>query len=139
MTYKIAAKYIKNINFNIPNAKTFFLLSKEISDYKINIEIKSKQIEKNIVEIEINLSLKPVKEKSEVITSSILYSVLIELEQVLKNKQDLEKIILIKVPNEVYPELRECFVLLFKKSGFNDVKIDNTIDFEKLYTKNKTQ
>ena len=51
MTYKIAAKYIKNINFNIPNARTFFLLSKEISDYKINIEIKSKQIEKNIVEI----------------------------------------------------------------------------------------
>ena len=139
MTYKIVAKYIKNINFNIPNAKTFLLLSKEISDYKINIEIKSKQIEKNIIEIEINLSLKPVKEKSEVITSSILYSVLIELEQVLKNKQDLEKIILIKVPNEVYPELRECFVLLFKKSGFNDVKIDNTIDFEKLYTKNKTQ
>ena len=139
MPYKIAAKYIKNINFNIPNAKTFFLLSKEISDYKINIEIKSKQIEKNIVEIEINLSLKPVKEKSEVITSSILYSVLIELEQTIKNKQDLEKIVLIKVPNEVYPELRECFVLLFKKSGFNDVKIDNTIDFEKLYTKNKTQ
>ena len=139
MTYKIVAKYIKNINFNIPNAKTFLLLSKEISDYKINIEIKSKQIEKNIIEIEINLSLKPVKEKSEVITSSILYSVLIELEQVLKNKQDLEKIILIKVPNEVYPELRECFVLLFKKSGFNDVKIDKSIDFEKLYTKNKTQ
>ena len=139
MTYKIVAKYIKNINFNIPNAKTFFLLSKEISDYKINIEIKSKQIEKNIVEIEINLSLKPVKEKFEAITSSILYSVLIELEQTIKNKQDLEKIILIKVPNEVYPELRECFVLLFKKSGFNDVKIDNTIDFEKLYSKNKTQ
>ena len=90
MTYKIAAKYIKNINFNIPNAKTFFLLSKEISDYKINIEIKSKQIEKNIVEIEINLSLKPVKEKFEIITSSILYSVLIELEQTIKNKQDLK-------------------------------------------------
>ena len=80
-----------------------------------------------------------MKEKFEAITSSILYSVLIELEQTIKNKQDLEKIVLIKVPNEVYPELRECFVLLFKKSGFNDVKIDNTIDFEKLYSKNKTQ
>ena len=121
-------KYIKNINFNIPNARTF-LLSKEISDYKINIEIKSKQIEKILLKLKL-ISLKPVKEEFEAITSSILYSVLIELEQTIKNKQDLEKIVLIKVPNEVYPELRECFVLLFKKSGFNDVKIDNTIDFE---------
>ena len=91
-----------------------FFIIKEISDYKINIEIKSKQIEKNIVEIEINLSLKPVKEKFEAITSSILYSVLIELEQTIKNKQDLEKIVLIKVPNEVYPNCENVLYFYLK-------------------------
>ena len=138
MTYKIAAKYIKNINFNIPNARTFFYYQKKFQIIKLTLKSKANKLKKILLKLKL-ISLKPVKEKFEAITSSILYSVLIELEQTIKNKQDLEKIVLIKVPNEVYPELRECFVLLFKKSGFNDVKIDNTIDFEKLYSKNKTQ
>ena len=137
MTHKIAAKYIKNVEFNIPSAKSFFLLSKEIADYKINIDIKSKQIKKNIIEIEIDFSLKPTKDKKEVINSKIVYSVLVELEKV-PEKKELEKIILIEIPDKVYPELRECFMLLFEKSGFKDIKIDSEIDFEKLYSKNKS-
>ncbi len=137
MTHKIAAKYIKNVEFNIPSAKSFFLLSKEIADYKINIDIKSKQIKENIIEIEIDFSLKPTKDKKEVINSKIVYSVLVELEKV-PEKKELEKIILIEIPDKVYPELRECFMLLFEKSGFKDIKIDSEIDFEKLYSKNKS-
>ena len=137
MTHKIAAKYIKNVEFNIPSAKSFFLLSKKIEDYKINIDIKSKQIKENIIEIEIDSSLKPTKDKKEVINSKIVYSVLVELEKV-PEKKELEKIILIEIPDKVYPELRECFMLLFEKSGFKDIKIDSEIDFEKLYSKNKS-
>ena len=137
MTYKIAAKYIKNLEFKIPSAKSFFLLTKEIADYKISIDIKSKQIKENIIEIEINLSLKPTKDKEEIINSKIIYSVLVELDKV-PEKEELEKIILIEIPDKVYPELRECFILLFEKSGFKDIKIDSKINFEKLYLKNKS-
>ena len=137
MSYKIVGKYIKKLNFNIPNPKTFFLLSKDISNYKINIDIKSKQIKENIIEIEINLSLKPTKDKEEIINSKIIYSVLVELDKV-PEKEELEKIILIEIPDKVYPELRECFILLFEKSGFKDIKIDSKINFEELYLKNKS-
>ena len=61
MSYKIIGKYIKDLNFNIPNPKTFFLLSKNISSYKINIDIKSSQVKQNIIEVLTSLSLKPTK------------------------------------------------------------------------------
>ena len=61
MSYKIIGKYIKELNFNIPNPKTFFLISKDITNYKINVDIKSSQIKKNIIEILTTLSLNPIK------------------------------------------------------------------------------
>ena len=61
MNYKIIGKYIKNLNFNIPNPKTFFLLSKDIANYKINIEIKSNQVKQNIIEVLTSLNLTPTK------------------------------------------------------------------------------
>ena len=61
MNYKIIGKYIKDLNFNIPNPKTFFLLSKNISNYKINIDIKSTQVKQNIIEVLTSLSLTPIK------------------------------------------------------------------------------
>ena len=63
MNYKIIGKYIKKINFSIPNSKTFFLLSKDISNYNINIDIKSSQVKQNIIEIYISLNLSPNKRK----------------------------------------------------------------------------
>ena len=68
MNYKIIGKYIKNLSFNIPNPKTFFLLSKDISNYKINIDIKSKQIKQNIIEVQTSLNLIPIKSDFEKLT-----------------------------------------------------------------------
>ena len=114
MNYKIIGKYIKDLKFSIPNPKTFFLLSKNISNYKINIDIKSSQVEQNIIEVLTSLSL-------------------------TTNNEKIEKIILIKVPNEIYSELRQIFIFLFKNSGFKDIKINEKVDFEKLYKMKKIQ
>ncbi len=137
--YKIIAKYIKKINFNIPDSKTFFLLSKNISNYKIKIDIKSHQIKETIIEIEITLALRPTKRIDKEIETKIIYSTLIELSKEINEKKELEEIILIKVPNDVYSEIRSTFVYLFEKSGFKDIKIDKTVDFEKLYNLKKIQ
>ena len=139
MSYKIIGKYIKDLNFNIPNPKTFFLLSKNISNYKINIDIKSVQIKQNIIEVLTSLSLTPTKNDFEKINTKIIYSTIVELENEKIQKDEVEKIILINVPSEIYSELRLIFVFLFENSGFKDVKINETVDFEKLYKMRKVQ
>ena len=139
MNYKIIGKYIKELNFNIPNPKTFFLLSKNISNYKINIDIKSIQIKESIIEVLTSLSLTPTKDDFESINTKIIYSTIVELENEKIQKHEMEKIILINVPNEIYSELRKIFVFLFENCGFKDVKINESVDFEKLYQMRKVQ
>ena len=139
MNYKIIGKYIKELNFNIPNPKTFFLLSKDIANYKINIDIKSSQAKQNIIEVLTSLSLSPIRNDFEKINTKIVYSTIIELEGGQLSKEEIEKIILIKVPTKIYPELRKIFVFLFENSGFKDVKISENVDFENLYKMKKTQ
>ena len=139
MSYKIIGKYIKELNFNIPNPKTFFLLSKDIANYKINVDIKSTQAKQNIIEVLTSLGLSPTKDNFETINTKIVYSTIIELEGGQLSKEEIEKIILIKVPTKIYPELRKIFVFLFENSGFKDVKISEKVDFEKLYKMRKVQ
>ena len=139
MSYKIIGKYIKDLNFSIPNPKTFFLLSQNISNYKINIDIKSNQIKKNIIEVLATLSLTPTKDDFEKIKSKIVFATIVELADDRIQKNEIEKIVLINVPSQIYPELRSIFVKLFENSGFKDVKISESVDFEKLYNMKRIQ
>ena len=139
MSYKIIGKYIKSLNFSILNAKTFFLLSKNISNYKINIDIQSNQIKEKIIEVETSLSLLPTKNESGKVDIKIIYSTIIEIENQIINKEEIEKIILIKVPTTIYPDLRRIFVFVFESSGFKEIKISKVVDFQKLYNLKKNQ
>ena len=139
MTYKIIGKYIKNLQFNIPNTKTFFLLSKDISNYKINIDIKSIQIKQNIIEVLTSLSLTPTKENFEKIDTKITYSTIVEFNTENIKKEEMEKTILINIPSEIYSELRQIFVFLFNVFFFKYVKISERFDFLKLYKMKKIQ
>lgn len=139
MNYKIIGKYIKKLNFDIPNPKTFFLLSKDIANYKINIDINSKQAKENIIEVLTSLSLSPSNKDSETIDTRIIYSTIVEIVGNNISKKEMEKIILIEVPSKIYPELRKIFIFLFENSGFKDVKINETVDFQKLYMMRRVQ
>ena len=139
MNYKIIGKYIKDLNFSIPNPKTFFLLSKNISSYKINIDIKSNQVKQNFIEVFTSLSLTPVKEDFERINTKIVFATLVELSNEKMEKQEIEKIVLIEVPTKIYSDLRNIFVSLFESSGFKSIKINESVDFQKLYNLRKIQ
>tara|TARA_B100000242_G_scaffold293421_1_gene271481 strand:- start:1193 stop:1612 length:420 start_codon:yes stop_codon:yes gene_type:complete len=139
MNYKIIGKYIKELNFRIPNTKTFFLLSKDIANYKINIDIKSNQVKKNIIEVLTTLNLKPTKNEFEKIKTEIVYSTIVELQKDKIEKNDIEKIVLVNVPSEIYSDLRKIFINLFENSGFKDIKISENVDFQKLYNMKKIQ
>ena len=139
MNYKIIGKYIKDLNFSIPNPKTFFLLSKNISNYKINIDIKSNQIKQNIIEVLTSLTLSPSTNDFEKINTKIVFSTIVELSNEDIDKKEIERIVLIKVPSQIYSELRKIFINLFESSGFKDIKINENIDFKKLHDMKKTQ
>ena len=139
MSYKIIGKYIKHLNFNIPNPKTFFLLSKDIANYKINIEIKSNQVKQNIIEVLTSLNLSPTKDDFDKIDTKIVYATVVELSSNKFEKNEMEKIVLIDVPTKIYSELRNIFVFLFENSGFKEVKISETVDFKNLYEMRKVQ
>ena len=139
MTHKIIGKYIKELKFNIPNPKTFFLLAKDIANYKINIDIKSIQAKQNIIEVLTSLKLIPVKNDFEKIDTKIIFSTIVEFGNERLTKKEMEKTILIDIPSKIYPELRQIFVFLFENSGFKDIKINETVDFEKLYKMRKVQ
>ena len=139
MNYKIIGKYIKELNFNIPNTKIFYLLSKDIVNYKINIDIKSNRVKQNIIEVLISLNLSPTKSDFEVINTKIIFATIIELQNDKIKKDQLEKIILVEVPSKIYGDLRKIFVSLFESSGFKDVKISENVDFLNLYKMRKSQ
>ena len=139
MNYKIIGKYIKHLDFSIPNPKAFFLLSENISNYKINIDIKSIRVKQKIIEVQVTLNLTPNKQDFEKINTKIVFATLIELSDEKMNKNELEKIVLIDVPSQIYGELRKIFVNLFENSGFRDVNISKSIDFKKLYDMKKVQ
>ena len=139
MIYKIIGKYIKELKFDIPNPKTFFLLSKDIANYKINIDIKSVQIKQSIIEVLTSLKLSPVKEDFEKIDTKIIFSTIVEFNNENLAKDEMEKTILVDIPSKIYTELRQIFVFLFENSGFKNIKINETVDFKKLYEMRKVQ
>ena len=133
MNYKIIAKYIKTLNFEISKPDKFFSLTKDISSYKFKIDIKSNRCKDNIIEIQTTLGLEPKDDNLDKINATVTYSTLIELDKNFTDKKKLEEIILVEIPNKIYPELRKVFVFIFENSGFREIKIDPNVDFKKLY------
>ena len=139
MTYEIVTKYIKDLSFKINDAKSYFLLEKDIKNYSFVCDIKSKKLKEKIVQADINLRLIPVNK-----TSNRNLDVKVELTSIIQfdkidNKDEMEKVILIKVPEEIYPSMREIIIFLFKSSGFNKINIPEKIDFQKLYDNRQIQ
>jgi len=137
MSYKIISKYIKDISFEIPNTQAFVMLEKEISNYGLNFDIKSNSHKKNICEVNTLLRITPNQDVKHKILAEITCAALVSIEKNFDNKKELEKIILIKVPTEVYPTLYQTFVFLFQQAGIKNIQIEKKVDFEKLYNERK--
>ena len=133
MSYKIISKFIKDISFEIPNAQAFLMLEKEISNYTLNFDIKSNPFKNNIIEVNTVLRISPNQEVKHKILSEITCTALVSLEKKFEDKKELEKIILIKIPTEVYPTLYETFIYLFKQAGVDNISIEKEVNFEKMY------
>ena len=137
MNYKIISKFIKDISFELPNIQAFVMLEKEISNYALNFDIKSNSYKKNIIEVNTTLKISPNENVKHKILTEITCTTLVSIEKNFEDKKELEKIILIKIPTEIFPLLYETFVYLFKQAGIKNIQIEKTVDFQKLYDKRK--
>ena len=137
MSYKVISKFIKDISFEIPNVQAFVMIEKEISTYSLNFDIKSNPYKNNIIEVNTTLKITPGQNTKHKILTEITQTSLVSIEENFNNKEELEKIILIKIPTEMYPMLYETFVYLFKQAGVKNIMIEKKVDFEKMYNERK--
>ena len=137
MNYTIISKFIKDISFEIPNIQTFIMMEKEILNYKLNCDIKSKPYKDNIIEVSTILKLTPNQDVKHKMLTEINLTALVSIDKNFQDKKELEKIILVKIPTEVYPTLYETFIYLFKQAGIKDINIEKNLNFEAMYNEKK--
>ncbi len=131
--FKILGKYIKDMSSETPNVETFLFVKDNISKYQLNIDITSKALKDKVVEINTTLKFEDKEVRERKAFFEIVYSTIIKVSDEIKEKKDLEKIILCDVPKKIYPDLETSFVNLLSNSGYPGIKIDKKVDFEKLY------
>ena len=137
MSYKIISKFIKDISFELPNVQAFIMLEKEISNYALNFDIKSKPYKDNIIEVNTVFRMSPNQNVKHKIVTEITGTALVSIEKNFDDKKELEKVILINIPQEIYPTLYETFVYLFTQAGIKNIEIHKKVDFEKMYNERK--
>ena len=133
MNYQILSKFIKDVSFEIPSVQSFILLEKEIKNYSLNFEIKSNKFKENIIEVNTILRLVPGDNIKNKLLAEINFAALVSVDANVTSKEELEKVILVKVPHEIYPSLYETFIFLFSQTGLKNINIDKEVSFEKLY------
>ena len=131
--FKILAKYIKDMSSETPDIETYIYVRDYISKYKLNIDIKSKALKNKMIEIDIILKFEDKETSKKKSYFEIVYSVVAKVDEDIKEKKDLEKIILCDIPNKVWPDLENAFLNLIHNSGHPSIKLEKKIDFNKLY------
>ena len=131
--YKILAKFIKDASSETADIETYLFVKENISKYQLNIDINSKPLKNKLIEINTTLKFEDKEPNEKKSYFEIIYTSIIKVDDDVKDKKDLEKIILCDVPTKIYPELETSFLNLMHNSGHPGIKLEKKIDFEKLY------
>ena len=132
--FKILTKYVKDISAETPDVEAYLFVKENISKYKLNIDIKSKPLKNKLIEIQITFIFEDKEPNEKKSYFEIVYAVVVKIDDDVKDKKDLEKIILCEVPDTVYPELEKVFLNLVHDSGFPGLKFEKKVDFNKLFS-----
>ena len=131
--FKILGKYIKDMSSETPDIETFLFVKDYISKYQLNIDITSKALKDKLIEVNTTLKFEDKNENSKKSNFEIIFATIIRIGDEIKEKKDLEKIILCDVQKEIYTNLETSFLNLLHNSGYPGIKFEKKIDFEKLY------
>ena len=133
--YKILAKFIKDMSSETPDAETFIFVKDNISKYQLNIDINSKALKNKMIEINTIFKFEDKEKNQKKSYFEINFATIVKIDDEVKEKKELEKIILCDAQVEIYPDLEKSFLDLVHNSGYPGVKFEKKIDFENLYNK----
>tara|TARA_B100000212_G_C26934183_1_gene347369 strand:- start:24 stop:446 length:423 start_codon:yes stop_codon:yes gene_type:complete len=131
--YKILGKYIKDMSSETPDIETFLFVKDNISKYHLNIDISSKALKDKLVEVNTTLRFEDKSNNEKKSLFEIIFATIVKIGEEIKEKKDLQKILLCDVQKEIYPNLETSFINLLHDSGYPGIKFEKKIDFEKLY------
>ena len=133
--FQILANFIKDISSETPDIQSYLFVKDNISKYKLNIDINSKAIKNKMIEVNTILKFEDKDSNEKKSYFEITYASIVKINESVKEKKELEKIIICDVQNIIYPKLEKAFLNLLNDSGFPGVKIEKKIDFNDLYNK----
>ena len=131
--YRILSEFIKDLSSETPNVETYIFVKENISKYHLNIDITSKALKDKLIEVNTTLKFEDKEPNDKKSYFEINYATVVKIENDIKDKKSLEKIILCDVQNEIYPNLEKAFLNLIHNSGHPEIKFEKKVDFEKLY------
>ena len=131
--FKILAKFIKDMSSETPDLETYLFVKDNISKYQLNIDITSRALKNKLIEVNTTLKFEDKESNEKKSYYEIVYATIIKVDDDIKEKKDLERIILCDVPTIIYPDLENSFLNLIHNSGHPSIKLEKKIDFNKLY------
>ena len=132
--YKILTEFVSDLSSETKDVETYIFVKDNISKYNLGIDIISKALKDKVIEIKTNFKFEDKTDNPKKSHFEITYTTIIKVDEEIKEKNDLERIILCDVQNEIYPRIEKVFINLLETSGYKGIKFDKKIDFEKLYT-----
>ena len=133
--FKILAEFVKDISSETPDIQTYLFVKENIAKYQLNIDINSKALKNNMIEVNTTLKFEDKVANEKKSYFEIVYVSVVKIDENIKDKNDLEKILLCDVQNKIYPNLEKTFLNLLHNSGFPEISLDKKIDFNQLYNK----
>ena len=131
--YKILANFIKDMSSETTDVQSYLFVKENISKYQLNIDITSKALKNNMIEVSTILKFEDKEPNEKKSYFEIVYISIIKVDENIKEKKILEKIVLCDLQNEIYPKIEKIFLDLLHNSGFPEVRLEKKIDFDKLY------
>ena len=136
--YKILAKFVKDMSSETPDIDTYLFVKDNISNYSLGIDIKSKALKEKILQVETTLRYSDKNQNNKKKSFfEMIFATVIRLDENIKDKKDLGKIILCDLQNEIYPEIEKTFLYVLHGSGYPELNFQKKVDFEELYKKNQ--
>ena len=131
--FEILGKYIKDLSSETPDIETYLFVKERISKYQLGIDINSKAVKDKLVEINTTFKFEDKEKVRKKAYFEIVYSTIVKINDEVKEKKELERIILCEVPTKIYPDLEKSLLDLLHNSGYPGIKIEKKVDFENLY------
>ena len=131
--YKILGQYIKDMSSETPDIETYLYVRDNISKYHLGIDITSKALKNKMIEVNTTFKFEDKEKSKKKSYFEILYATIIKVSDEVKEKKELEKIILCDLQSKIYPDIEKCLLNVLHNSGYPDVKFEKKVDFENLY------